>query len=175
MFFFFFFGGNLEEASIGWVSHNHRPSTQWIIIYRLVVFLTPPFITSFWASSIILDFRLWMIILIALASGEIGDLTIFGLRWSIWKPCCCAKLFLTLSRTKVVWNKRLTVHLAEIWVPSAEGKGKKKQFPHYGWTLSRKYYNHVIYKETCTDPSVCSQWLKVALFSYFIASNVPPL
>lgn len=87
----FFFFWNLEEASIGWVSHNHRPSTQWIIIYRLVVFLTPPFITSFWASSIVLDFRLWMIILIALASGEIGDLTIFGLRWSIWKPCCCAK------------------------------------------------------------------------------------
>lgn len=69
-----------------------------------------------------------MLILIALASGEIGDLTIFGLRWSIWKPCCCAKLFLTLSRTKVVWNKRLTVHLAEIWVPSAEGKGKKNNF-----------------------------------------------
>lgn len=120
----------LKVASRGWVGNSHRPSTQWMIIYRLVVFLTPPFITSFWASSIILDFRLWMIILIALASGEIGDLTdltIFGILWSIWKPCCCAKLFLTLSRTKVVWNKRLTLQLAEIWVPSAEGKGKKTQ------------------------------------------------
>lgn len=32
---------NVKEASKGWVGHNHRLSTQWIIIYRLVVFLTP--------------------------------------------------------------------------------------------------------------------------------------
>lgn len=165
----------LKEASKGWVGHNHRPSTQWIIIYRLVVFLNPPFHHQFLRQLNHTWFQ-------ALNDNSYS----FGMWWdwrldNIWNNKEHLEALLvcyTVPDTQPDQSGvKQATDISTRGVPSPLSWGQKEKTISSKWlNIEQKILdNHIIYKKTCTDPSVCSRSLKVALFSYFIASNVPLL